>query len=76
MIVWMKKYCEVYVALIGEGTIVWRSVEAEPISGELFRLLGSIPDGETWQFQPGDLVSCERRTFANETESLVAVRKN
>lgn len=58
---------QVFVALLGEGTDVWRPVQAEPVGGDRYRLLGTIPDGEVWQFQPGDTVHCITRKFSGGT---------
>ena len=51
----------IYVALLGEGTDVWRPVEAENLGNGLYRILDQPyePANETWQFAPGDLVQCE-----------------
>ena len=40
----------VFVALLNEGTEVWRPADAEPLGGDLYRLLGTVPDDESWQF--------------------------
>ena len=47
---------EIYVRLLDEGTEVSRPVKAESVGPGLFRLLGSVPEGELWQFQPGEIV--------------------
>jgi hypothetical protein len=54
----------VYVALLDEGTDVWRPVDAEEVRPGLFRLLGPVPEGERWQFQPGDIVRCQERVLS------------
>ena len=62
----------VYVALLDEGTEVWRPVAVEQVGPGLFCLLGPVPEGERWQFQPGQVVRCEGRAFAGG-RALVAV---
>lgn len=62
----------IYVALIDEGTDCWRPVAAEQMQGNLYRILGRIPDGERWRFQPGEVVRCEQRSF-QDGDGLVAV---
>ena len=64
----------IYVRLIGEGTDVWRPVEAEHLGGNLFRILSENqnPDDETWEFSTGQAVRCKRHTFADDTVRLVA----
>jgi hypothetical protein len=71
----MPQHCEVYVGLRDEGTEVWRPVVAERLGGELFRLVGTVPDGESWQFQPGEVVRCREREFLGGARGLVAVEK-
>lgn len=63
----------VYVPLLDEGTDVWRPVLAERVAPGLFRLNGPIPEGELWQFQPGEVVRCENRRFSTADDELVAV---
>ncbi|MFO7690717.1 MAG: hypothetical protein R6W83_09240 [Cryobacterium sp.] len=63
----------VYVALLGEGTEVWRPVAAIEVSTGHFRLLGSSPVEESWQFPPGALVRCEPHVFSGGEQGLVAV---
>ena len=69
----MGETATIYVALLQEGTEVWRPVSALSLGGNLFRLLGPIPDGEMWEYQPGDDVIGERRIFAGAESGLVAV---
>ncbi len=64
----------IYVALLEEGTAVWRPVKADHLTGDLYRITDSVPDYESWEFQPGDLVRCEWRDFANG-RGLVAVER-
>ena len=52
----------VFVRLLGEGTDVWRPVEAVRLGETTYRLEDSAaPEDETWIFQPGDIVVVERR---------------
>ena len=68
---------EIFVALIGEGTDVWRPVEAEPVDSHGFCITGQNPDpdGEVWEFTQGELVRCEHRTFSGGSPGLVASQK-
>lgn len=66
---------QVYVRLLGEGTTVYRPAFAMPTGTNTARLLmpsGFDPDDEHWEFQPGTLVSLERRRLSGG-EVLVAV---
>jgi hypothetical protein len=66
----------VYVSLSREGTIVWRPVDAAPIRGNQFQIDPSavIPEGESWEFQPGVIVVCEWRQLSNG-RVLVAIAR-
>ena len=64
----------IFVALMDEGTEVWRPVTAERIFDDRYLLVGICDtDVETWQFPPGSMVRCERRRFAGGEWALVAV---
>ena len=65
---------EVYVALVGEGTSVWRPVEALSIEAQIYELLGPMGVGETWEFEPGQRVICELQVFPSGESGLVALR--
>jgi hypothetical protein len=67
----MGERATVYVALLDENVDVWRPAAAEQVAPDLFRLLGPVPPGETWQFQPGEVVRC-RVGFLSEGPALVA----
>lgn len=49
----------IYVQLLGVHPPLWRVAAARQLDDSVFELLGPIPDGETWQFQPGQLVECD-----------------
>jgi hypothetical protein len=54
----------IYVALLDEGVDVWRPVEAERLGPDIFRIIGDIPEGESWAFQPGDIVRCREKQLS------------
>jgi hypothetical protein len=60
----MHENSTVYVYLLGASVDVWRPVAAEKVGPNLFRLSGPVPDGESWQFQPGEVVYCEERALS------------
>ena len=60
----------IYMPLLDEGTEVWRPVRASR-DGDVFTVLGPMPEGETWQFPPGSRVLCARKDFA-EGQELIA----
>jgi len=52
----------IYVRLLGEGTDVWRPVEAVAISPDVFEIAAdaAVPSDERWEFGPGARVRCNR----------------
>ena len=71
----MAETQQIYVALLDEAVPVWRPVDAECLPGGEYRLTGPIPESEVWEFQPGDVVRCRPRTFADGVTALVAVER-
>ncbi len=71
----------IYVALLDEGTPVWRPVDAIARGNSLFQIVSenSYPDDEHWEFTTGDSVRCEERVlsgnFGRRNLLLVAVEK-
>ena len=66
---------EIYVKLIGEGTLVFRPTIGEPIGEGQFRLLPTEdydPEDETWEFLPGSVVRGEKRRLDGD-DVIVAV---
>jgi hypothetical protein len=65
----------VFVALLNEGTDVWRPVQARPLGQSLFRIVGVEADvhEETWQFPAGSIVSCEEKRFSDGLVGIAAV---
>jgi len=53
----------IYVYLLDEGVDGWRPVEGL-VESAGYRITGSEPEGENWQFKPGSLVRCEWRELA------------
>ena len=70
---------QIYVYLEGEGTDVWRPVEADHLGGDTYRITSESNDrdDEHWRFSPGDLVRCEVRMLSNSKphRRLVAIEK-
>jgi hypothetical protein len=64
----------IYVPLLDEGVDVWRPALAEALADGSFRLIGPVPEGEVWQFQPGDVVAGQEHVFSDGTEGLVATK--
>jgi hypothetical protein len=75
-------YCEtsvaeIYVALLDEGTTVWRPVRATHLGADVFEIApdAAPPEDERWAFGPGEHVRCEPRTFSGGERGLVAVER-
>jgi len=68
----MSEAQQVYVALLEEGVDCWRPVRAQHMGDDKYILAGPIPEGEVWEFQPGETVRCRRRTFQGGATGLVA----
>jgi hypothetical protein len=51
----------VYLRLLNEGTSVWRPVLAEPVDGNVYRIIEQpyARENEAWEFEPGSYVVCE-----------------
>lgn len=65
----------VFVRLLGEGTTVYRPVDAVSVAPSLFRLESRAdydPEDEEWEYPPGSVVVCERRELQG-AHVLVAV---
>jgi hypothetical protein len=67
----------VFVALLDEGVDIWRPVQARPLAGGLFRIVGVEADvsDERWEFPAGAIVRSEKKRFADGTTGLVAVEQ-
>ena len=67
---------EIYVSLRGEGTVVWRPVNAERLRKNVYRIADQPYDRETesWEFEPGDVVLCEM-VESGDGRILAATRK-
>ncbi len=62
----------IYVKLLDEGIDVWRPVEAEKISEDVYRLVETHDETEVWEFETGSVVRVEARALASG-KSIVAV---
>ncbi len=66
----------IYVALLDEGTKVWRPVDAERMPDGTYRIGHTLDPaglGEKWEFQPGARVVCQPRQN-DDGRFLAAVR--
>ena len=68
----MNYRASIFVALLNEGTEVWRPVSAKAFGDNEFEILGIVPPQESWQFLPGVRVRCTEKVFADGSKALVA----
>jgi hypothetical protein len=67
---------EIFVYLPDEQVDVWRPIQAEHLSENVYRIVEQPYDkeDETWQFEPGDKVVCELIS-SSEGRILAAMRR-
>lgn len=65
---------KIYFELRGEGTPVWRLVEAVHLRDDLYRIVqaNAQPDDECWQFGKDSLVRCKSQRTREGDRILVA----
>jgi hypothetical protein len=63
----------IYIPLLEEGTHVWRPVSARQITPDVYVVVGSQPDDEVWEFEPGSVVQVVFRAFNDDSTGLAAV---
>ena len=56
-----------------EGTDVWRPVPAKHIRDDIYVLLGTMPESESWKFASGSKVRCSEHKFSGGDVGLIAV---
>jgi hypothetical protein len=68
---------EIYIALLDEGSPVWRPAKAIPLEDGIYRITSENgdPEDELWEFVTGDAVRCTRRVFSDGATRLVAIEK-
>ena len=59
------KEATIYVSLVGEGLNVLRAVRAEHLGRDFYKIAESMPDGEVWQFGPGQIVRCRKKNLSS-----------
>lgn len=59
------KEAMIYVSLVGEGMNVLRAVRAEHLGRDFYKIVEPMPDGETWQFGPGQVVRAKKKNLSS-----------
>jgi hypothetical protein len=68
------KEAMVYVGLVGEGLNLMRSVRAEYLGRNYYKIVEPMPEGERWEYGPGQVVRCEKKKLSSG-KALVAVEE-
>lgn len=66
----MRESETIYIYLLDEGTDSWRPVEAVRIDKNVYRITSPHIEGESWQFQSGDVVRC-REKLSSESDPFL-----
>ena len=59
------KETTIYITLVGEGLNVLRAVRAEHLGRDFYKIIENMPEGETWQFGPGQVVRCKKKNLSS-----------
>jgi hypothetical protein len=62
------------VTLVGEGLNVLRAVGAEHLGRDFYKIIEPMPDGEVWQFAPGQVVRCKKKNLSSG-KAMVAIEE-
>ena len=65
------KETSIYVNLTGEGMNLLRSVRAEHLGRDYYRILDTMPADENWEYPPGAVVRCKKKNLSSG-KALVA----
>ena len=66
---------QIYIALLDEGTTVWRPVSAAHLRDDIYRILEQPLADERLEFVAGEFVRCRQQTFADGQSGLVGYEK-
>jgi hypothetical protein len=61
----------IYINVTDQGISLLRSVRAEHVARDIYRIVDSIPEGEIWRYQPGQTVRCRKQKLSSG-KALVA----
>jgi hypothetical protein len=55
----------IYVNLVGEAMNMLRAVRAENLGRDFYLIADEMPEGETWEFTPGQIVKCRKKNLSS-----------
>jgi hypothetical protein len=65
------KEATIYVNLMGEAMNMLRAVRAESVGRDFYLIADQMPEGEDWEFKPGQIVRCKKKNLSSG-KALVA----
>jgi hypothetical protein len=65
------KEATIYVNLMGEAMNMLRAVRAESVGRDFYLIADEMPENETWEFKPGQIVRCKKKNLSSG-KALVA----
>jgi uncharacterized membrane protein len=68
------KETNIYVNLVGEGLNMLRSVRAEHMGRDYYRIIEPMPESEQWEYGSGQVVRCRKKNLSSG-KALVAVEE-
>jgi hypothetical protein len=54
----------IYINVTDQGISLLRSVRAQHIARDIYRIVDSVPEGEVWRYQPGETVRCRKQKLS------------
>ena len=68
------KQVTIFVSLAGEGLNMLRPVQAQQVRRDFYLIVEPMPENESWQFQPGQIVRVQKRNLSTG-KGLVAIEE-
>jgi hypothetical protein len=59
------KEVSIYINLLGEGMSVLRAVRAEHLGRDYYIITEEMPEGESWEYAPGQVVRCRKKNLSS-----------
>jgi len=59
------KEVSIYINLLGEGMNMLRAVRAEHLGRDYYIITEEMPEGESWEYAPGQVVRCRKQNLSS-----------